>query len=116
MINPTLVNQTPVTQIIFQSGYTPIINQPIAHPNHREWTNPICGCFNNCGDCVFAFICPPCFQVKLFWDANEDCCSCAFGGLVPLRTRIRAERGIDVKFELLRLSGPKFNGPFSLNF
>ena len=102
MIHPTLVNQTPVTQVVFQPGYAPqaIYNQPIVLSNRREWTNSICGCFNSCGNCAFAFLCPLCFEVKLFCDANEDCCSCIFGGLVPLRTRIRAERGINVSMSL----------------
>ena len=99
MINPNLVGQTPVTQVIIHTGCAPqaITNQPSPLSNRRKWTNSKCGCFNNFCYCIFAFFCPLLFELKLFRLAEEDISSCVFGGLVPLRTRIRAERGINVK-------------------
>ena len=65
----------------------------------RDWSSGLCNCFGDVGECCFAFFCPLCYQVKLFIDADETCCSCMFGGLVPLRTKIRTRNKIKVCFE-----------------
>ena len=46
--------------------------------------------------CAYAYFCPCCYACSLFSKADETCCSCLWGGLVPLRTKIRTQRGIEV--------------------
>ena len=71
---------------------------PTKYHERRDWSNSTCGCFDDIGEFCFAFLCPICYQIKLFNSAQESCISCLFGGLVPLRTKIRTERGIEVVF------------------
>lgn len=54
------------------------------------------GCFDDCTECCFAYWCFPFYVCSLFPRNSENLCSCVFGGLVPLRTKIRTERAIQV--------------------
>lgn len=63
-----------------------------------EWSNDLCDCFEDCSEFCCACFCTPCYQYDIFRRANENFCSCIFGGLVPLRTKIRTERNIKVKW------------------
>ena len=75
-----------------------IISQPQSGAvAKREWSHGLCGCFDDCGEFIFAYFCSLCYECRLFSLANEGFCSCLFGGLVPLRTKIRTERGINVR-------------------
>ena len=60
----------------------------------REWTSGLFECCSDCGELIFAYLLPCIYQYRLFNQANEGVCSCCFGGLIPLRTKIRTERNI----------------------
>lgn len=75
-----------------------LFNQSFKNNHHNnQWSSELCNCFSDFGECCFAFFCPFCYQIRLFNKANETCCSCIFGGLVPLRTKIRMKNNIQVK-------------------
>ena len=65
-------------------------------PPQNQWTSGLCNCCSDLGECCFAYFCNLCYMCKLFSQAGEPCCSCIYGGLVPLRTKIRTERNIEV--------------------
>lgn len=64
----------------------------------NEWSQGLFGCFDNLSECALAFFLGPCYQMWLHRENNEHCCSCVFGGLVPLRTKMRINKGIKVSF------------------
>lgn len=69
-----------------------------------EWQNGICGCFNNCGMCIFTYI-VPCYTFgKTAESVGEGCCLCGFLLLIPLvnlfsvcniRGKVRESKGIE---------------------
>lgn len=71
---------------------------------NNQWSSELFNCFSDFGECCFAFICPLCYQIRLFNKANEACCSCIFGGLVPLRTKIRIKNDIQVKQKYIKIN------------
>ncbi len=77
-----------------------LFSQPNSHQiirvSSRQWFIGLCGCCSDCSECCYAFWCLPCYTCSLFSRTSEDCCSWCFGGMIPLRTKIRAERGIEV--------------------
>ncbi|CAF0816373.1 unnamed protein product [Brachionus calyciflorus] len=90
---PNLNNSYYTTPHIVINNNTNGLLGSIDHEN-REWSNELCNCFSDVGECCFAFFCPICYQIKIFIDAGETCCSWCFGGLVPLRTKIRTRNKI----------------------
>jgi len=62
----------------------------------REWTSGMFDCCDDIGECVQCYFCHVCFLCKLCAGMDESCLSWCFGGLVPMRTRVRTERGIEV--------------------
>ena len=88
---PENIYQQPQPELNFliPPPLTTTTNQP------RAFRNKLCGCCNDRRECCFAFWCQICYHVNLFTKANENCCSCFCGGLVPLRTKIRTERNIE---------------------
>lgn len=69
-------------------------NQPMSVKELKEWEHGLYGCCDDMTECCFAFWLLPCHMCRTFSRANESCFSCIFGGLVPLRTRIRIQRRI----------------------
>ena len=67
----------------------------------NQWSAGLCSCCTNFGDCLFAWFLPCIYNCSLFSQANETLWSCLFGGLVPLRTKVRTERNIEVIFSLI---------------
>jgi len=65
----------------------------------REWTSGMCNCFDDIGECCYCYFCHWCFLCSLCAAMDESCCSWFCGGLVPLRTKVRTERGIKVILE-----------------
>lgn len=61
----------------------------------REWTTGMFDCCDDIPECVYAFFCGWCYMCDMAKAMNESCCSCMFGGMVPMRTKIRTERGIE---------------------
>jgi hypothetical protein len=43
-----------------------------------------------------AFFCSQCYLYQLYARSGEGFCDCICGGILPLRTKIRTERGIQV--------------------
>ncbi len=60
----------------------------------RDWSNDLSDCCNEAGECALSYFCTPCYLCVLFSRAKEPCCSCLFGGILALRTKVRVERGI----------------------
>ena len=76
-----------------------ISSQTYTQPmSNGDWKYDLCDCCSDCGDCCYAFFCLPCYEMRVFSHAGEGCCSCLFGGLVPLRTKIRAKKNIQVSY------------------
>ncbi|XP_043099971.1 placenta-specific gene 8 protein-like [Puntigrus tetrazona] len=55
-----------------------IIQQPQFSPliavSSNQWSTGICGCFDDCDVCCFAFWCPFCFICSTASDFGEFCC------------------------------------------
>lgn len=66
-------------------------------PAKRDWSFGLFGCFDDIVGSLVAYVCPLCYLYKAYSDAGEDCCSCFCGGILPLRVKVRTERGIEVK-------------------
>jgi len=71
-----------------------IIGQPGEQKSKRarEWSTGVCGCFEDCSSCVYAFFCFPCFTCTLASEMNE----CPLGPycfgrlfLMAMRTKVR---------------------------
>ncbi len=69
-----------------------------------EWQNGICGCFNNCGMCIFTYFIPCYTFGKTAEAVGDGCCLCGICLLVPLvnlfaicnvRGKVRENKGID---------------------
>jgi len=65
--------------------------------DQREWTTGICGCFEDCCSCIYAYCCFPCFLCTLASEMRERalgpfCCDRLF--VVPMRTKVRVMYGI----------------------
>jgi Cys-rich protein (TIGR01571 family) len=79
-----------------------IVNQPnsakACQPqNVREWSTGLCGCFEGCGSCVYAFFCYPCFMCTLASRMNECMCGpffCDKVFVIAMRTKLRSMHGI----------------------
>ncbi|RMZ93469.1 cornifelin -like protein [Brachionus plicatilis] len=98
-----LLTQTPQQAVYYQpqpiivsSGANQGLSFGLSYQQNQQWSSGLCNCFSDFGECCFAFFCPLCYQIKLFNDADETCCSCLFGGLVPLRTKIRMKNNIEI--------------------
>lgn len=86
---PTTVIQTAAPTIVVQTA--PSVK--------RAWNHGLFGCFASPGECCFATFCPALYLFKIYAAAGEGCCSCIWGGVAILRTKVRSERGIDVSFD-----------------
>lgn len=64
----------------------------------REWSFGLFDCFSDIGGCLCAYFCTCCYAYKVFTDAGEGFCDCCWGGILPLRVKVRTERGIEVIF------------------
>lgn len=62
----------------------------------REWSAGLFGCFGDCEGLLCAWFCAPCYLLSIYSKAGEGFCDCLLGGLVPLRVKVRTERGIQV--------------------
>lgn len=67
----------------------------------RQWTTGLCDCCSDMGACCFAYFLPWCYLCKVYSDAGEGFCSCLWGGIVPLRVKVRTERGIQVRHMII---------------
>ena len=71
-----------------------------APQNVRPFSTGICGCFEDCGGCIFAYFLFPCYLCSLAGRMSESCCVPVFlqGGLMAMRTKLRVMYGIQVGF------------------
>lgn len=69
-----------------------------AYPqNVRKWNSQLSDCTNNCGMCVYACLCTPCFASSVANKLGEHgCCllCCVTIGFTALRTKFRTLYGI----------------------
>jgi hypothetical protein len=79
-----------------QSEYVGIV-KPHRGDYKRMWTSGLYEICDDKLDTLFACCCPCIYAGLLFKKADEPCLSSCCGGLVPLRTKIRTQRGIEVK-------------------
>lgn len=72
-----------------------------------EWSNGLCGCFNNCTLCIVTYFVPCYIQGKNAEAVGEDCLLCGLVTFVPIaniicgakiRSKIRESKGIDGSF------------------
>lgn len=74
-----------------------IMNQPgrVEQPSFdgvRDWSTGLCGCFEDCCSCAYAWFCYPCFTCTLAESMNECMCGpfcCGRAFVIPMRTKIR---------------------------
>ncbi|RMZ97577.1 cornifelin -like protein [Brachionus plicatilis] len=54
-------------------------SQPVGGQTFKNFQNEfsagLCDCFSDCGKCVFAYFCFPCFACQVFTDAGECMCT-----------------------------------------
>ncbi len=69
-----------------------------------DWSNGLCGCFNNIGMCIFTYVVPCYTHGKIAEAVGDDCLLCGLVLLVPLlniyalittRGKVRESKGID---------------------
>ena len=69
----------------------------------KEWSNGICGCFNDFSTCIIAWFCPCYVHGKNAEKVGESCLMCALSQFVPIlnlwarvsiRGKIREQKGI----------------------
>jgi Cys-rich protein (TIGR01571 family) len=85
-----------------QQQTTVIINQPQATPkgqpqNVRGWSTGLCGCFEDCGGCLYCYFFYPCFMCTLAQRMDECYCGpmcCCSLFTTSMRTKVRAQYGI----------------------
>lgn len=72
-----------------------------------EWSNGLCGCFNNCTLCIITYVAPCYIAGKNAEAVGEDCLMCGAVTFVPfaniffgakIRGKIREEKGIGGSF------------------
>lgn len=80
-----------------------VINQPGSQKdqgqpqNIREWSTGLCGCFEDCCSCMYAYFCFPCFMCTLAGSMNECACGPFCFDRVfttAMRTKVRTMYGI----------------------
>lgn len=92
-----------------------INNQPVNNrgqpQNIREWSSGVCGCFEDCNSCCYAYWCHQCFLCTLATKMNEcycgphccgttalTACTCAPAApnvfLIAMRSKLRGQLGI----------------------
>ena len=64
----------------------------------RKWSIGLCECFTDISATLCSLFFFPCYLFYTYDKVNEGFCSCLCGGLEHLRTKVRTERGIEVKF------------------
>jgi len=65
----------------------------------RDWTADLFDVCDSPTECLYAYCCHALFMMDLVRKVNEPCMSCCFA--TQLRTKIRVERGIAVRDQLL---------------
>ncbi|GFO04011.1 placenta-specific gene 8 protein [Plakobranchus ocellatus] len=77
-------------------GTTVIVQQPIIQ-GKRSWNTGVFDCFDDCGICLCATFCGPCFLCKLSTDMDEAWCvaCCVPAPVLVLRTKWRAQNNIE---------------------
>ncbi|KAK2141885.1 hypothetical protein LSH36_1026g00048 [Paralvinella palmiformis] len=75
-----------------------IVNQSQVVTGQRPWSSGLCDCFTDCSSCCLGFWCLPCLSCKVSVRLGEHCCVpyCVVGGLLAMRTKLRANNNIQV--------------------
>jgi Cys-rich protein (TIGR01571 family) len=83
--------------VVIQQQPVMMARVPAAPQNIRDWSTGLCGCFEDCGICVFAFLCWPCYECMMASELNESACGpylCGSLFLTGLRSKVRTMYGI----------------------
>lgn len=91
---PPLQQQQQTVVVMNQPGLYPPSGQP---QNIMEWSTGLCGCFEDCCSCMYAFFCHQCYMCTLASEMNENACGpfcCQQLFVVPMRTKLRTMYGI----------------------
>ncbi|CAF1046181.1 unnamed protein product [Brachionus calyciflorus] len=80
-----------------------ITQQPTAHSNNvhsephakRNWTIGLLGCLKDIKGIACASFLFPLYLCMTYSKAGQGVCDCIFGGLLPLRVKVRTERAIE---------------------
>ncbi|CAF0911544.1 unnamed protein product [Brachionus calyciflorus] len=62
--------------------------------SQRDWSLGLCGCFGDCKGLLCSWFCYPIYMLMTYSKAGQGFCDCLFGGPLPLRVKVRTERGI----------------------
>lgn len=98
MTQGVVVQQGTMAQGMYQQqGFVQadVIQVQVNSPKNN-WSQGICGCFNDMEMCCCASFCWPCLGCNIAWSLNESCWvpNCMIGGMLALRTKTRMTYGI----------------------
>ncbi|XP_072017936.1 placenta-specific gene 8 protein-like isoform X2 [Amphiura filiformis] len=84
----TVVSSQPVTMTVIDGN----VNLPRGVP--RDWSTPLCGCFEDIPGCLLGLFCSPCHLACLASDMGEPCCTACCAGLLAMRSHFRGKHNI----------------------
>ncbi|XP_022082152.1 placenta-specific gene 8 protein-like [Acanthaster planci] len=92
---------TPAATVVTNQPTTTIINlgqNSFLYPRGipRDWSTPLCGCFEDCAGCLCAFFFFPCYECHVATKMGENCCTpiCVPNGTMVMRAHIRGRHNI----------------------
>ncbi|XP_022100439.1 cornifelin-like [Acanthaster planci] len=62
----------------------------------RDWSTPLCGCFEDCVGCLCAFFFFPCYECHVATKMGQNCCTpiCVPNGTMVMRAHVRGRHNI----------------------
>ncbi|XP_038076323.1 placenta-specific gene 8 protein-like [Patiria miniata] len=88
----TLVTTQPTTTTIIMT------QTDFLHPRGipRDWSTPLCGCFEDMIGCLCAFFCFPCYECHVSSKMGENCCMpfCVPHATLVMRAHVRGRHNI----------------------
>lgn len=93
--------QQPITYVVVPQQIT-ATERVGQRQNERVWSTGICGCFQDCCGCLYAYCCYPCFVCTVANQMGEFCCGpwCCNIPIAPnpflvgMRSKLRGQYGI----------------------
>lgn len=68
------------------------VNMPRGIP--RDWSTPLCGCFEDMGSCLLGAFFPFCYASCVATDMGEPCCTVCCAGTLAMRANFRGKHNI----------------------
>ncbi|XP_033638630.1 placenta-specific gene 8 protein-like isoform X1 [Asterias rubens] len=87
----TMISTQPTTTVIqIQTN----VNFPRGIP--RDWSTPLCGCFEDVGGCLMGWFCFPCYECHVATKMGESCCTpcCYQNTTTAMRVHFRGRHNL----------------------